>query len=153
MQKTLNAVAVVALCFTWAITLLALYGPQPLPARIPVHFDGAGHVNGWGSPGMLWLMPAIATGVYLLISWVSRHPQSFNFPARVTPSNRARLQSVALEMISWIKAEMVCLFGWLQWATIESARRGASAVSPWSVPMAIVIIWFTIGWYFVAMRR
>lgn len=153
MQKTLNAIAVVALCFTWAITLLALYGSQPLPARIPVHFDAAGHVNGWGSPGMLWLMPAIVTGVFLLMVWVTRRPNAFNYPVRVTPANRPVLQALAIAMVGWIKAEMVLLFAWIQWATIESARRGASAISPWLIPIWILIIWFTIGWYFVAMRR
>lgn len=153
MQKTLNAVAAVAICLMWAITFLALYGAHPLPARIPVHFDAEGHVNGWGAPGMLWVMPAIVTGVFLLMSWVTRHPHGFNYPVRVTAANRPVLQSLAIATVGWIKVEIVCLFAWIQWATIESARRGASAISPWSIPVGILIVWFTIGWYFVAMRR
>lgn len=153
MQRTLNAVGAVAICFVWAITILALYGSHPLPARIPVHFDGAGHVNGWGTPGMLWVMPAVVTGVFLLMTWVTRYPQGFNFPVRVTPANRAVLQAVAIRMVGWIKVEMVLLFAWMQWATIESARQGASAIAPWSIWIGTAVIWMTIARYYVAMRR
>lgn len=39
-----------------------------LPARVPIHWDAAGHVNGYGTRLMgAFLTPAIAVGIYLLL--------------------------------------------------------------------------------------
>ena len=153
MRKNLNAVSVLALLFNWVITLFALYSSHPLPPRIAVHFDAAGHANGWGSPRMLWILPIVASAMYALIAWVTRHPNAFNYPVYVTPANRPRLQVLALAMIAWIQAEVVCLFAWIQWITIESARRGVGQLPPWTILIAIFAVWITIGWYVVAMLR
>lgn len=153
MRRTLQVVGVLGLAFAWAITIAALYGPHRLPLRIPVHFDAAGRVNGWGAPGTLWLMPIVATVVYALMAWVTRYPSAFNYPVRVTPATRPRLQALTITMIACLQAEVVCLFAWIQWATVESARRGRSALAPWSILAAILVIWITIGWYVVAMIR
>lgn len=153
MRKTLQAIAVLGLVFIWADTLVALYGPHPLPPRIPVHYDAAGHVNGWGTPAVLWLLPVIVTVVYALMAWVTRYPSVFNYPVRVTPATRPCLESLTCTMIAWLQAELVGLFAWIQWATIASARRGASALSPWAIPVAILAIWATIGVYIVSVVR
>lgn len=153
MRKTLQAVAVLALVFTWAETLLALYGPHRLPVRIPVHFDAAGHVNGWGTPVVLWFMPAIATVVYGLMAWVTRHPSAFNYPVRVTPSTRPCLETLTCTLIAWLQAEVVCLLAWIQWATIASARHGVNMLPPWAILIGILAVWGTIAIYVVTMVR
>lgn len=153
MRRTLQVIGLAALLFVWADTLLALHGAHPLPARIPLHFDSAGHANGWGTPGMLWFMPVVVTVVYALMSWVTRHPQAFNYPVRVTPANRPCLQNLTLTLIAWIQAEIACLFAWIQYATIASARRGGSTLSPRVIFAAILVVWITIGWYVVTMVR
>ncbi|MFO7173396.1 MAG: SdpI family protein [Bacillota bacterium] len=49
----------------WVISLWAL--PR-LPDRVPIHWNAAGEVDGWGSPLFAALMvPALATGMYLLL--------------------------------------------------------------------------------------
>ncbi len=153
MRGTLKVVGLAALVFVWGITLSAFYGSHRLPDRIPTHFDMAGRVTGWGSPGMLWLLPVIVTSVYALMTWVTRFPGAFNYPVAVTAANRPLLQSITCDMIAWLKAELVCLFAFIQWAIVESARAGRSILSPAAIPAAILVIWGTIAWYIVAMRR
>lgn len=153
MRRTLEIIGIAALLLVWAITLIALYGPHPLPARIPVHFDGAGRVNAWGAPAMLWFMPLTVTLVYALMTWVARYPQAFNYPVRVTPVNRPCLQNLTLSLIAWIKVEIACLFAWIQYATIQSARRGGNTLSPVFILAAILAVWATIAWYVVTMVR
>ena len=102
----------------------ALLGPMRLPDRIPTHFDLAGNANGWGSPQVLWLFPGFGTVLYAGMTIVARFPEAFNYPVRVTPRNRPALQELALGMIAWLKAEVMCLFVGIQFVIIESARRG-----------------------------
>ncbi|MGP8174276.1 MAG: DUF1648 domain-containing protein [Terracidiphilus sp.] len=153
MRRTLEVVSLAGLAVLFWITWRAFYGPDPLPARIPTHFDIAGNPNGWGSPSSLLLLPAVALAIYLGMTVVSKFPSAFNYPVRVTPENRPRLQALTLQMIAWLKTEMICLFAWIQWAIVASARQGRLSMSPAEIPLFILAVFATIGWHIVAMFR
>ncbi len=153
MRRTLEAVSLSALFLVLGITFYAVNGPNPLPSRIATHFDYAGHVDGWGETSMLWLFPIVASFIYGTMTLVARYPAAFNYPVRVTTENRARLQAAALDMVLWLKAELVCLFTWIQYEIIQSARQGRSTLPHLLVPVVIAGIFGTIIWYFVAMQR
>lgn len=153
MRKTLELAGVIALGLLVYITWTALYGPNPLPDRVPTHFDIAGNANAWGSPNGLVIMPVIAAGVYLLMTVVARFPAAFNYPVRVTPVNLPRLQSITVDMIAWIKVEMVCLFVVLQWVFVQSARSGEGHLFPRILPVFLVVIFGTIALHFIAIFR
>ncbi len=154
MRKSLEAISLGALAFIVWITWQALYGAKQLPARIAVHFDAAGNPNGWGTPSNLPLLPVVAAAIYLFLTLVTRFPASFNYPVEVTAENRPRLEALALEMIAWLKTEIVCLFAWIQWVIIEMARRGRGDLSFLALlPVFLVTIFGTVAWFIVAMRR
>jgi len=60
---------------------------------------------------------------------------------------------VIFQMVAWIKTEVVCLFTFIQWCVVQSARQGKLVLSPLVVPLFIAAIFITIGWHFVAMFR
>ncbi|MDR3726301.1 MAG: DUF1648 domain-containing protein [Terracidiphilus sp.] len=153
MRKNLEAVSLGALVLLFWITWHALTGPTRLPDRIPTHFDFAGHANGWGSPAMLWLFPVVAVGLYLLMTVVVRFPSTFNYPVPVTAENRPRLEALTLSMTTWIKAEILCLFTWIQWMIVTSARQGRNSLSLALMPVCTVAILATVGWHIAAMFR
>ena len=153
MRMILEIIAIFLLLINWTVTAIALLGSNPLPARIPTHFNSAGQPDGWGTPAMLWMMPVMATGVYLLMSLVARYPSSFHFPGRIHPSARRGLEAVALGMISWLKAEVVFLFALIQYKTIEFARGGRGTLSPLFMPAVLVVVFGTMAWHIAAMRR
>lgn len=153
MRKALLLVALIALAATWLATIHAIYGPHPLPARFATHFDAAGNANGWGEPRMLWLFPIISTFIVAVMILVSRFPQAFNYPVRVTPAMRPRLEAISLSMIAWLRAELACLFLGIQYLIIRSAREGQNSLSPWLLPLAILVVFATILGHFVAMIR
>lgn len=147
MRTLLKFAAFAALLAIWALTAYAVAGPHPLPARIPTHFDLAGKPNGWGTPGMLWLLPAVSTGIVGLMTMVARHPRSFNYPVRVTPASRPRMEAVTLDMIAWLRLEIAGMLLWIQYVTIESVRAGQNGLSPLFVPATILVVLGTIGWH------
>jgi uncharacterized membrane protein len=152
MRKIVDAVAVILLVLTVAATAHAVYGPDPLPERIPTHFDAAGNPDGWGKPAMLWLLPFLSTAIFLLMTWVARFPSAFNFPARATVVT-PRLEAIALKMISWLKLEVIALFARIQYQTIALARQGRGTLSPAFLPLVLVVVFGTIVWHIVAMRQ
>jgi uncharacterized membrane protein len=153
MKKLLESGAVVAWIVLVYVVVAALYGPEKLPSKVPMHFGADGKPNGWGGPESLWLLPAVGTVIAVLITVVSRFPESFNYPVRVTRENQMRLQVLALEMIAWLRLELLCLFAWIEWATIESARDQRLALPPLAMLMAIAVIFGTIAIYIVRMVR
>ncbi len=153
MRKNLEAIGLCALALLVFITLRALYGPHRLPGRIPTHFGADGRPDAWGPATMLLILPAIALGLYVLMTVVARHPSAFNYPVRVTPQNRPRLQAVALGMIAWLKIELACLFAAIQWFTIQVAGHPGRGLPPALMPVALVAIFATIAWHIAAMFR
>ena len=153
MRRVLEAIALAAFISLIWITFDGYYGPHRLPERIPTHFGLDGQPNGWGSPRMLVMLPLIAQLIYLGMTLVTRFPSAFNYPVRVTVENRPRLEAQVFQMIAWLKTEVVCLFTFIQWCVIQSARQGRLVLSPLAVPLFIVAIFVTIGWHFVALFR
>lgn len=149
MRKILEAAALIALFVDVWITYRAMGGPNPLPTRIPTHFDTAGNPNGWGSPATLIFLPGIAIALYFGITLVSRFPVGFHYPVRVTQVSLPRIQSLTLDMLAWMKAELCGMFCTLQYWMIEAARSGAGKLPPLLMPGFLVLIFGTIGVYFV----
>lgn len=153
MRRTFEAISLGAIAILWWITWRAFNGPEQLPVRIPTHFNAAGDPNAWGPPGALWLLPAVALGLYLLISLVALFPAAFNFPVPATPANRPLLEAITLQMIACLKAELACLFLYIQWAILASVRTGRASLSPLIVPLFLVAVFANIGWHMVAIFR
>lgn len=153
MRKTLEAIALGTLAFLLWITYRALYGPNPLPNRIPTHFNLAGQPDGWGSPSSLLLLPAVAAGLYLLITLAGLLPARFNAPIRATAENRAQLEALSHQMLAWFKMCLVCLFTWIQWSVLDGARRGNARLSPVMILLFLVAVFGGAGWHIMAMIR
>jgi uncharacterized membrane protein len=154
MRKAMEVVSLGLLAVLFWFTYSALNGPERLPDRIPTHFDISGQPNAWGSPGFLWFLPVIGTGVYLLLTVLgSIRFRRYNLPVRVTESNLPFIQDQTILMVAWIKSEMLCLFAYLQWSILQSARNGAFRLSPMLIPVFLVVIFSTVGWNLTALIR
>jgi len=152
MRKWLEGIALLALGLHIAITLLALIGAEKLPEKIPIHFDVKGRPNGWGSPAMILLLPAITVFIYLLFTVVTRFPGAFNYPVKVTSLNRQRLQNLVLDLMAWLKAEVVTLLTWMQWVMIEVARHPEKHMPAMTVA-AFVVVFATVTFYIVQLFK
>lgn len=154
MRKTMEVVGLGMLAVLYWITYAAMNGPERLPDRIPTHFDISGQPNAWGSPTILWLLPIVGTVVYLLITVLaSIRFGSYNLPVAVTENNLPFIQDQTSEMITWIKVEVLCLFCYIQWGMIQAARSREFRLSPALVPVSLVVILGTVGWYLTSMIR
>lgn len=153
MRKILESASIAALVLLAVMTADSLMGPHRLTGPIPTHFNAAGQPNGYGSPLALLGLPIGGFALYLLMTLVARRPEAFHFPARVTPMNRSRLEALALQMVSWLKAEVVCLFAWIQRFTIAAARSGHGSLPALFMPVTLGVVFGTILIYFVRFRQ
>ena len=154
MRKTMEVAGLMLLGFLYWITYAALNGPDRLPLRVPTHFDISGRPNAWGSPEILWLLPLVGTGLYLLFTVIAGIQfRNYNLPVRLTEANLPFIYAKTGQMMAWIKVELLALFGYIQSGIIRGARAGEFYLSPWVVPVFIAAVLATVGWQLTGMIR
>lgn len=153
MRRFLGIAGIATLGLLFLVTAIALYGPDPLPDRIPTHFDWTGHVDGWGSPSFLVFVPFVALILYMLITIVARYPALTHYAVEVTPENRSRLEHLALGMMAWLKVEMVGIFACLQITWLQAAHHPGDVVSLLGVWIMLGTVIVTVILYAGAMIR
>ena len=151
MKKVLELASLVALGTMAWMTWTALYGPDPLPQRVPTHFDSAGNANGWGSPGGIVLLPLFGVLIYGVLSVAPIFRSAFNYPVKVTAENRERLQTLALQLISFLKFETLALFLWIEHSILQAMRQGHGNFIAGLMPIFLGVVLGTLGVYIVAM--
>ena len=76
---------------------------------IPLHINIHGEVDNYGSKWELFILPAIALLIYLLMWWLERNPQLYNFPNSKKHSRKEQ-EKIGVELISWLKVITVLIF-------------------------------------------
>lgn len=124
-----------------------------LPQNVPTHFGISGTPDAYGGKSTMLLLPAIAVLLYVLLTVISFFPQSFNYPVVVTDENRGRLQSIALALIGWLKAELTWLFAYISWITIRVSMGRSDSLGWQFLPVSLLVVGATVTAGIVQSRR
>jgi uncharacterized membrane protein len=124
-----------------------------LPEQIPTHFGAGGSPDGFGAKSMLVLLPAIALGLYLLLTALSFFPGRFSYPVTVTDRSRSQLYAIAIAMLGWLKVEVISIFAYITWVTIQVALGLSAGLGSVFLPLVLVVVAATVVIGIVQMRR
>jgi uncharacterized membrane protein len=149
-RKTLELASLILLAAMAWIAWSALRGPDPLPERVATHFDAAGNANAWGSPAGIVVLPILGVVIYCIFSAAPIFRSSFNYPVKVTPENRQRLEALALRLLSFIKVEALALFLWIEHSIIDAMRQGKGNFPPGLMPIFLAVVLGTVAIHIVA---
>lgn len=150
---------------------LVLSNYSTLPDTIPTHFNAQGAADDWGSKKTIFLFPAIAFPIYILLSvitaWMSlaKDPKSLiNLPDRakadITEAKAEELRLLVGRCLFLMKTLTVGLMAYSVYATIQVARGEA-----WSLGVMFYIIlaailvctafmvWRALGLTLTALRQ
>jgi uncharacterized membrane protein len=153
MRKTLTSIGLAVLALqVWGYWCDS-FGPNHLPDRIPVHFDAAGHPNGWDSPSSMIFLPILSLTLFLCLTLSARLTSMFKYPVDVTEANRELLQSLTIDLLAWLRMELVCTFGLAQWMTSHLARHPEPVTFSLIVLAPVGMIFATVAWFIVATLR
>ena len=120
-----------------------------LPDRIPIHFGLGGQPDALGDKVMIWMLPAVAAIIFVVLTAVSRYPHTFNYPVRITHENARRQYLLARSLLVWLKAEICWLFAFIVRQQIIVALGNAQKFSIELVFGMIIFIFATVGLYFM----
>jgi uncharacterized membrane protein len=140
-----------------AIVLLASFGVAlwywpGLPARVPMHFNAAGKVDGWGPKSTVWLLPVVGLVLAAFLTVLSRFPHTFNYPCAITPENAERQYRMARLLLGIVKLSTVVLFCTLE-LMVCSAASGQNFLGVWFLVGTIAGYFAIITAYLISARR
>lgn len=132
--------------------VFAAYWPR-LPAVIPTHFGATGAPDATGPKSELIGLLLGNVGIYVLVSIISRFPQLYNYPARITEENAERQYRNARALMIWLKTEAVWTLFYIEWQTIQVALGRSSGMGALMAPVVLVIVLGTCAFYLVRAYR
>ncbi|MCO6498233.1 MAG: DUF1648 domain-containing protein [Chitinophagaceae bacterium] len=109
-----------------------------LPEAIPTHFGISGEPDGYGSRNMIFLLPAIATVLFIGLTVLTRFPHKFNYLSRITEQNAITRYTFAVRLIRFLKWAIVVLFTFITYQTIETAKGRSTGMGEWFVPLVVM---------------
>ncbi len=124
-----------------------------LGEKVPTHFNFAGEVDQWGGKYLLLLFLGVILVLYVGLSVLSRLPHIYNYPCAITDDNRRRQYLLARQMLTGLKAELVCLFVFVIWQTTAVAQGRAEDLTIWFMPVFLGLVFGTIIIYLIKAYR
>ncbi|MBT4501429.1 MAG: DUF1648 domain-containing protein [Gemmatimonadetes bacterium] len=144
-EKILEVVSGVGVLF---IILVPIYYEPILPDAIPQHFGASGKADAWGGKGNLLVLPIVGIAMYALLTVISRYPQTWNLPFALTEENVERQYRSCRMLLSIIKVEIVWLFAYIGWRTIQTALGEVDGLGQMFLPVFLIVMTGTLVIYF-----
>lgn len=147
LSPVLVAVELLAAIAILLAVLLIVQFWAVLPDRIPVHFGARGLADAWGDKVTIWIVPAVAAIIFVILTAVSRYPHTFNYPVRITSENAREQYLLGRGLLVWLKAEICWLSAFVVRQQILVALGNAQRFSIELLLGLVVLIFSTVGVY------
>lgn len=124
-----------------------------LPATVPTHFNFSGAPDSYGVKSQLIILPIIAVGLYLMLTVFERFPKIYNFPIEITESNAKYIYQTARELFVCLKTEIIAVFAYLIWGSIETAKGLRQGLGSWFITVFLALLAITFFYYIMRILR
>ena len=142
----LKLISFFILVFTWAFTILNFGN---LPEIIPVHYNFAGNPDGFGSKHLMWLLNGLMTGMFLILLYLSKRPNS---PWLNIPQN-LKAKPVTTELVVAVLMFLIMLlFGNISCGSVLSGLGKTDGISTATNYILGLIFLFIIGMMLYSWR-
>ena len=120
-----------------------------LPEQIPLHYNIAGEIDGYGGRGMLLLMPVLGLVTDGVVALAGRFPKSWNTGTKITLFNRVRVYRLVRDLMAELRLAMALFFG--GFAVYQSLLP--EHFSGNVIGLLTLLMFVPIVRYFVRLRR
>jgi uncharacterized membrane protein len=146
LESWLDFCAVLLLAYVWVLLYMEW---DFLPSKIPTHFGALGKPDNWGGKSSLWMLPMIGSALALLLTVVRHFPHLANYPWRITSDNAAVQYRIIRSMLSWLQLELVWIFAYLEWGTLQVAMGKTNGLNPAFLMLMLIAIFGTVTYYLI----
>ena len=119
-----------------------------LPETIPIHYDGTGNPNGFGSKNELWNLVLVGSVLYLGITILNFFPHWFNYMTTITKENAAEQYRLSIIFMRRIKVLITIMFFEITYGTVQIALFNKESINAWFLPVSLIVLIAIIVDYF-----
>jgi uncharacterized membrane protein len=118
-----------------------------LPEQIPIHYNGFGEVDNYGKKVSIFLLPIISSFLFVILSIVSKNPESFNYNVKITEQNAENQYRNSIKMMRIMKIIIVIIFFMIDIETISIAIKKSEGLGVLFLPLTLSIIFIPIIYF------
>jgi uncharacterized membrane protein len=130
----IELISVSMLLIMW---IYAIYNYAELPDTIPTHFDGKGEIDDYGSKLTIWIVPGIATIMYVGLFILNKFPHFHNYMINITEENALKNYRFSTRILRTVNFLCVLLMVFITYKIIESAKGTDFTLGNWFLPVVV----------------
>ncbi|MEC1178196.1 DUF1648 domain-containing protein [Metasolibacillus meyeri] len=119
-EKIADIIGIAAILFS--ILFIAMNWAS-LPAQVPMHFNGAGEIDRWGSKYEMLILPAIGIALFIILQIVEKKPHLHNYPERINESNVEQFYKASKKIINYTKNICSIIFAYIAYEIVTIAQE------------------------------
>lgn len=136
-EKMADMIGIAAILFS--ILFIALNWTS-LPAQVPMHFNGAGEIDRWGSKYEMLIMPLIGIGLFIMLQIVERKPHLHNYPERINESNVEQFYKTSKKLLNYMKNTCSLTFAYITYEIVTIAKQGKLLLGSATLIVLLVLL-------------
>ena len=123
-------VNITLLILIWGFTIVHYLD---LPDTIPIHFNARGEADGFGHKSTIWMLPAIATFIYLLMIIINLFPHTHNYMVNITEDNALKNYRLSTRVLRLVNLFCMILFAVLVYEIMSLSIGKNTNVLGWEI--------------------
>lgn len=150
-DRMIEALCWLLLGAMWAYTFLNY---SSLPEKIPVHFNGAGVADDYGTRATIFLFTGIGTLIFIGLTVLNKYPHSYNYLEKITEDNALTKYTQATKMVRELKLSMTLILFISVHEICQIANGKSEGFGLWFLPVALGLILLPVILFtFKSLRR
>ncbi|MFS0576308.1 DUF1648 domain-containing protein [Sporosarcina sp. 179-K 3D1 HS] len=129
-----------------AVVIYGIFSWPALPEEVPMHYYVTGEIDGWGHKGFLFLLAGIGAFLWIILSFVEKHPETHNYQG-LTEENAPRLYRNSIWLVNVMKNESLLFISYLTWKIIENAFGRYLGGGAWDMAVFLVVLFGSLGFF------
>ena len=135
-----------------AIWVLVLANYPSMPDIIPTHFNAAGNADDYGNKSTIFLLPIIATVVFVIMTVVNQFPHIFNNTTGIKPKTEEDYTN-ATRMLRYLKLAIALVFLWIIIRTTQTKPGQPATLGAWFLPVTLALILIPVAYFIVKILK
>ncbi|SEQ80070.1 DUF1648 domain-containing protein [Neolewinella agarilytica] len=125
-----------------------------LPETVPIHYNGKGEADGFGSKLFLWILPVINLVIFYMLELTTKSSfKWFNYPVAITEENAAAQHRIALQLVAVMRLIITLMLSWLTYEIVATTQKGSGTLNRWILGGSMVALFGAIIYYMMEANK